>query len=287
MNDFGKGMKKKRNDKQSYLINHQPMSNSNQSVILYTRQSSGNNLVDSNGGGNRNNINITPNIQHTKEHQQINVSNVLAEVHQHQTGSLQHNQKEAQPQNKNEQPVVTRDEITQLNGLNDCEQSTSSEENSLNDQNLNCQLQVNRKRNSISQVNGQPNGHINGQIEETEFNSDKSKRNNNRRFSEKDKELNLPLLNGHSKHYHEYDQPADLVPAIIFDQQSRNNCQNTAHLLDTYTHSLNSNGQVRKASCNCNQRSQNGYTRNNCNNIENNEDDSLNDELINERRSLV
>lgn len=271
MNNYGF----KRNRNADYLNGLRvPLSNSNH--LIYSRQSS-NNQIDSSSPStsnpsvqspNRHSINICNNLLQARDQareQLPNRSNVLVEVHspsepqENKAKSVERlnsgNQQAASNVNrhltftKNQQ--ITKDEITQLNAMNgmngDRRQSTSSEENSLNDQNLNCQLQA-RRKSSI------PNGRT-----ETELN-DKTKRL--RRYSEKDKELNLPLLN--QKPYHEYDQPSNL----IYDQ-SMNCCQN--HLLNS--NSLN----IRKASCNCNQRAMNGF--NGLNHIENGEDD--------ERRSLV
>lgn len=283
MNNYGF----KRNRNADYLNGLRvPLSNSNQNVLIYSRQSS-NNQIDSSSPSTSNpsvqspnsphSINICNNmLQQVKEQPPTgNRSNVLVEVHSPSEpaenkvkSSAERLNQPAKPNHMSNgnrhltftrNPQVTKDEITQLNGTNgvngDRRQSTSSEENSLNDQNLNCQLQVRRK-------SSLPNGHSNGQAE-TELN-DKTKRL--RRYSEKDKELNLPLLNPNT--YHEYDQPSNLVP-IVYDQ-SMNCCQN--HLLNS--NSLN----IRKTSCNCNQRAMNGFKALN-HNVENGEDD--------ERRSLV
>lgn len=276
MNNYGF----KRNRNVDYLNGLRvPLSNSNH--LIYSRQSSNNNISASSPS-----TSTDPSVQSPNRHS-INIcNNMLAQVKEQQpppSGNRSHVQVEvhspSEPQenkakssterlsNNQVKPAVNRhltftknqqiikDEITQLNGLNDeRRQSSSSEANSLNDQNLNCQLQA-RRKSSI------PNG-----LQETELN-DKTKRL--RRYSEKDKDLNLPLLK--QSVYHEYDQPENLMP--IYDQ-SMNCCQN--HLLNS--NSLN----IRKTSCNCNQRAMNGFNgglNGGLNHVENGEDD--------ERRSLV
>lgn len=285
MNNYGF----KRNRNADYLngLNglRVPLSNSNQNVLIYSRQSS-NNQIDSSSPStsnpsvqsptSRHSVNICNNMLQQVNMQQVkeptvgNRSNVLVEVHspsEPTENSDSNGERLNNPTANNNRhltftrnPQIINDEITPLNGtayeLNgrangrmngDRRHSTSSEENSLNDQNLNCQLQVRRK-------SSLPNGQA-----ETELN-DKTKRL--RRYSEKDKELNLPLLNSNA--YHEYDQPENLVPIT----QSMNCCQNHP------SNSLN----IRKTSCNCNQRAMNGFNKT-LNNVENGDDD--------ERRSLV
>ena len=272
MNNYGF----KRNRNSDYLNGLRvPLSNSNH--LIYSRQSSNNNITASSPSTsnpsvqspNRHSINICNNMLAQVKEQPLpgNRSNVQAEVHS-PSEPQENKAKSVERLNNPIKPAVNRhltftknqqimkDEITQLNdglndGLNDDRrQSSSSEANSLNDQNLNCQLQARRKS---SITNGQT---------EIELN-DKTRRL--RRYSEKDKDLNLPLLK--QGVYHEYDQPANLLP--IYDQ-SMNCCQN----------SLNSNSlNIRKTtSCNCNQRAMNGFNGG-INHVENGEDD--------ERQSLV
>ena len=203
MNNYGKGAKKKknrRNKKTSYLNGlNVPISNSNQNVLIYSRQNSNNNLdtpqqIANQQSKNRNSINICNNIAQNK--QQKNVNSVIVEVHSPQ--SEQENQIEQNSSvtnlnenaknltyTKNNHHQITKEEISQLNGCTRI-------------------IEENNDKNSQSNKAKQQNGHL-----ETELDDKNTKRL--RRYSEIDEELNLPLIN--QKPYHKYDQ----VP-IIFDQ---------------------------------------------------------------------
>lgn len=276
INDFSKGVKRRRNE--SYLPSPYSVtvSNSNQSVLQYSRQNSVN-LVDNNSYTRHSSIS-SGNIQ---QQQLGTTKNVQAEVHQTNSLRQQKDDKQKSLDNLNNQKIAKKDDIILLNNGNfNGLQSTSSEENSLNDQNLNCQLQLNRNKKlnngSITQLT---NGHL-----ETEFNGNfisDNKRTFKRDYKKEDKEykeLNRPLIT-------EYDQPINIIPNHLFDQPK--NCQNHNLILEN---GFSSNGQTNnrnslslKSGCNCHQNS----NRNNCNNIDNEDEISLNNEIVNERRSLV